>query len=340
MENGIKKRIIQNREYDGNTVCEFPKNMLIEPTNICNHSCLMCANSKGTRKRGVIDKGLAKRILKEAYDLGTREVGFYGMGEPLLDENLEDHIAYAKSLGYEYVYITTNGALLSETRAETLMNAGIDSIKFSINAATPKDYLLIHGKDDFDKVIKNLICLDNMRKKQKRKIAIYISFIVTRYTESDKELFRKKYQNYADDIIFFDCKGAGDMIDEVGKYLSVSQNSMDFDRNFICPMVFNKLHVTYEGYLTMCCDDLQNYLAVADLNEESLKEAWNNQSAQGLRKRHLEHNLEGTRCYNCINGCNEKISPLRPELAMAYDVEKWNKEHEIKERIDIWKKKL
>lgn len=31
---------------------EFPtKNMLIELTNMCNHQCLFCANSKMTRKK-------------------------------------------------------------------------------------------------------------------------------------------------------------------------------------------------------------------------------------------------------------------------------------------------
>ena len=33
-----------------------------------------------------------KKILKEAYNLGTREVGFYGTGEPLVDNNLEEYI--------------------------------------------------------------------------------------------------------------------------------------------------------------------------------------------------------------------------------------------------------
>ena len=105
-------------------------------------------------------------------------------------------------------------------------------------------------------------------------------------------------------------------------------------------MIFNKLHITYEGYLSMCCDDLQNYLVVADLNKESLEAAWNNQYARGLRIRHLEHNLEGTRCFNCMNNCNETAEPLRSELAVIYDSKVWNKEHEIKERIDIWEKKM
>lgn len=340
MKNSIKERIIQNNQFDGKIECVFPRNMLLEPTNICNHRCLMCANSKGTKKRGMIDPEFAKRILKEAYDLGTREVGFYGMGEPLLNKDLEDYIVYAKELGYEYTYITTNGALLSKERAERLMDAGVDSIKFSINAANARDYQLIHGKDEFDLVMENLICADAMRKKRSREIALYISFVATRYTVSEEESFKVKYQGYVDDIVFIDCKAAGDMSSEINQYLSVSRkNTVSFE-NGICPMIFNKLHITYEGYLSMCCDDLQNYLVVADLNTESLDEAWNNQYACDLRKRHLEHNLKGTRCFNCMNNCNEAIEPLRPELASVYDIKDWNKEREIIERIGVWKKEL
>ncbi len=335
--NNIKQRMNKNfQACNWDAQCSFPKNMLLEPTNICNHSCLMCANSKGTKKRGIIDKEFAKKILREAYDLGTREVGFYGMGEPLLDKNLEEYIEYAKYLGYEYIYITTNGALLSEERAKSLIKAGIDSVKFSINAANPEDYCLIHGKDEFNKVIENLICFDTLRKKQERKIALYISYIATRYTVSDEDDFKIKYQKYVDDIVFFDCRASGDMIDELEKYLSVDREHIEPFNSGICPMVFNKLHITYEGFLSMCCDDLQNYLVVADLNKESLKEAWNNQYACDLRRRQLKHDLKGTRCYNCMNSCNESIEPLRPELATHFDVKCWNKEQEIKKRIEMW----
>ena len=336
MENGIQKRILDNKRVkDENVICRFPRNMLLEPTNICNHECLMCANSKGTKKKGLIDEKFAKKILKQAYDLGTREVGFYGMGEPLINERLEDYIQYAKELGYEYVYITTNGVLLSEKRARSLLSSGVDSIKFSINAATPEKYYFIHGKDDFDKVINNLICLDSLRKKQQRKVALYISYIATRYTVSDEENFELKYRQYVDDIVFMDCRSAGDMLDEIKNYLAVSKeadNIFSMENN-ICPMVFNKLHITYEGYLTMCCDDLQNYLAVADLNEENLETAWNNQYACDLRKRHLEHNLKGTRCFNCIYHCTEPIEPINLKLAITYKDHEWNKVTEIEDRI-------
>lgn len=335
MENSnIRERFNIQNKMDGNVVCQFPKNMLMELTNLCNDSCAFCANSKSTRKRGIIKPELAEKILREAYGLGTREVGFYQTGEPLLDKNLEKYIGYAKHLGYEYVYITTNGALLTEQRANAIIEAGIDSIKFSINASNPKDYMLMHGKDEFEQVIGNLIYIDDLRKRQKRKISLYISYVVTRYTEAEREEFQSKYRRYADDIVFMNCKNVGGLMkNEITKYLSVGSSVGHYYENDMCPMIFNRLHITYEGYLTMCCMDFQNYLVVSDLNKESLKDAWNNSYACDLRKRHLDHTLEGTMCFNCINNCTEFAQPLRAEYASRVNLDEWDKSEEIMKRI-------
>lgn len=338
MQSEIKRRLKENSVIENNnTICQFPKNMLIEITNSCNDSCLFCANSKCTKKRGMIKKDLAIKILKEAYELGTREVGFYGTGEPLLDNHLETYISYAKQLGYEYVYITTNGALLSEERAISIIEAGIDSVKFSINASNARDYYLIHGRDEFDRVIENLIRFDMLRKQKNKKISLYISYIATRYTNQAKDEFKTKYEKYVDDIVLLECRNiSGCMSDEIKEYLSVDQKLGIHPENNICPIIFKNLYVTYEGYLTMCCADFQNYLVVADLNKENLKEAWNNKYARNLRKRHLEHNLEGTLCFNCIYDCNKAVEPLIPTLAEKYDHESWIKRDEIESRIKEW----
>lgn len=335
MKSTIRKRISEDPKIEEKSiVCRFPTNMLMELTNACNDSCLFCANSKSTRKKGMIDKELAKKVLEQAYKSGTREVGFYGTGEPLLDKNLEEYITYAKGLGYGYIYITTNGALLNEDRIESIIDSGIDSIKFSINASNPEDYLMIHGKDDFNRVMENLISLNSMRKKYKRQVSLYISYVLTRYTYKDKDNFQSMYGKYVDDIIFYDCLNTGGyMSNEITPYLSVNESKL-LPVKGLCPMIFKNLYITYEGYLTMCCADFQNYLVIADLNQENLEEAWNNQYAQALRNRHLRHNLEGTLCFNCMNNCISNIKPLREEYGVMVDIKKWDKVEEIKERVE------
>ena len=74
----------------------IPKNILIELTNACNHKCNFCFNPKSLRKPAVIDINLMSKILEEAFDMGIKEVGFYGTGEPLLVQNITERIAIAK----------------------------------------------------------------------------------------------------------------------------------------------------------------------------------------------------------------------------------------------------
>ena len=100
----------------------FPKsNFLMELSNACNHACIFCAHQKMRRKVGKIDKNLAFDILQQAYDLGTREVGFYATGEPFLVPDLPEYIKKAKDIGYTYVYLTSNGSLATPEKIRAVM---------------------------------------------------------------------------------------------------------------------------------------------------------------------------------------------------------------------------
>ena len=145
----IENRInnILNNKVDYSEIPEFPtKNLLIEVTNHCNNKCLFCANRKMTRKKSFINKKTLAKVLKECYNLGSTEVGFYATGEPLLNKNLEEYVELAKKIGYNYVYITTNGILANKDRIDQLFKNGLDSIKFSINAIEKHKYKCIIEK--------------------------------------------------------------------------------------------------------------------------------------------------------------------------------------------------
>ena len=79
----------------------FPKNILVELSNACNHKCVFCTNPKMTRARSMLDGELLREILEQGYDLGSREVGFYATGEPLVHKGLADFISIAREIGYE-----------------------------------------------------------------------------------------------------------------------------------------------------------------------------------------------------------------------------------------------
>lgn len=75
----------------------FPKNMMMEVTNACNHKCLFCGNRNQKRRRVQAEKELYFRLIDEAGRLGVKEIGFYMSGEPLLCNELEEYIDRAKN---------------------------------------------------------------------------------------------------------------------------------------------------------------------------------------------------------------------------------------------------
>ena len=311
--NTIESRVnnILNNKKNFNETPEFPKkNLLIEVTNYCNNKCLFCANRKMTRKKSFINKKTLAKVLKECYNLGSTEVGFYATGEPLINKNLEQYVLLAKKIGYSYVYITTNGILANKDRVDRLFRNGLDSIKFSINALNREKYKLIHGTDSFNTVIKNLEDVYKLKKEKYQNKKVSVSYIMTKYTFAPKDKIKDFFSVISDEVIVNIARNQGGLIKEIDYLVDVSDNI-----KLPCFYVFNSVNITCEGYLTACCMDFQNYLAYADLNKVSVKEAWNNSLITNIRKMHLQNNLNKTICSNCISGKFKNVEPICENLA-------------------------
>lgn len=311
--NTIESRVnnILNNKKNFNETPEFPKkNLLIEVTNYCNNKCLFCANRKMTRKKSFINKKTLAKVLKECYNLGSTEVGFYATGEPLINKNLEQYVLLAKKIGYSYVYITTNGILANKDRVDRLFRNGLDSIKFSINALNKEKYKLIHGTDSFNTVIKNLEDVYKLKKEKYQNKKVSVSYIMTKYTFAPKDKIKDFFSVISDEVIVNIARNQGGLIKEIDYLVDVSDNI-----KLPCFYVFNSVNITCEGYLTACCMDFQNYLAYADLNKVSVKEAWNNSLITNIRKMHLQNNLNKTICSNCISGKFKNVEPICENLA-------------------------
>ena len=290
----------------------FPhKHLTIECSNICNHRCVFCTNHKMTRKLRYIDEELLYRVLCEAYDLGSREVALMLHGEPFVSKNMADYIKYAKDLGYTYVYLSTNGALATPERLESVFTAGLDSIKFSINAGNRESYLKIHGKDDFLNVIANVKWCHNYRKTQKRLFNLLCSFVVTTETLPEVPLFRREYSEIFDEIAFYKCLNRGGIMPEVNHLIPDIEGP---NRTNSCALAFSSVYITCEGYLSPCSMDANLDLLVGDVNKTSLQDAWYGERMKAFRQKIIDVGEEGNpeklpaQCKLCYQ--NEGIMPI------------------------------
>jgi molybdenum cofactor biosynthesis enzyme MoaA len=88
----MTRELKKMRAYKLEEQLPLPTNMLVEVTNACNLSCVFCAHSKMKRNVGMMNLDLFQDIAKRAFDGGTREIGFYLCGEPLINKRLSEYV--------------------------------------------------------------------------------------------------------------------------------------------------------------------------------------------------------------------------------------------------------
>lgn len=282
----------------------FPKQIQVELSNICNHSCSFCAYTTMKRKKEFMNKDKFKKTVIEAFDLGAREIGLFAGAEPLTCKWLNEAISICKEIGYEYQYISTNGSLASEEQLKNLIDAGLNSIKFSINGGTPEIYKRVHGRNHFDKVINNVKFVDTYRKENSIKMFLGVSFVGLPDTNDSFENLKSILGPYTDEMIYYEASNQSGQMPE-----------LPLPPYRDCHLPFNKAHISLEGYLKACCNDYENYLTIANLEEMTLMDAWHSEIFKNLRRKHIDNNLDGTLCGNCIRACASQPKPLNSNLA-------------------------
>src|ERR1700750_2821271 len=119
----------------------LPEIVQIESTNMCNAKCVFCPRDEMHRKQGVMSFELFRKIVYECAELGITHVRVHNYGEPFMDRLLVAKVRYAKSKGIKEVGMISNGSLITETVARAMVDAGLDAINISVDAA---------GKEVFD----------------------------------------------------------------------------------------------------------------------------------------------------------------------------------------------
>ncbi len=280
----------------------------MEVTNVCNHRCCFCPNKESGRQKKMIDVGFAKRVMAECAEfLGDdKRICFHMNGEPLLYKELPQLVRYSKELGYDYSFITTNGSVASEGLLTELFEAGLDSIKFSINAGTRETYKKIHGKDDFENALNALKFSHQYREAHNKNYKIFVSCVGVKDNCHELIAFRDLAEKYSDEVVFYYPCGYAGQNNDVAKRLRVDMSQLGIETFEVkhsspCNVLWNSINITCEGYLALCCSEADNRLIVEDLNRMSVREAWLGDKMSRIRERHLAHDIVHMPCFSCIS---------------------------------------
>jgi GTP 3',8-cyclase len=136
-----------------------PVSVEIETDATCNRRCNYCPLSMVETRKGRMSTELYHKIIRDLKMMnfsGTLSFHFYN--EPLLDERLENFIAYAsKQIPDATVLIYTNGDKLTKDRVHSLVDSGTGMIRISIHDSMAKNKmtkLLLDLEPELNKKIK------------------------------------------------------------------------------------------------------------------------------------------------------------------------------------------
>src|SRR5437764_5805917 len=131
-----------------------PVCLYLETTNRCNLLCTTCPRTfEDLEPPGDMSWALFTEIVDQFPNIAR--VVLHGVGEPMMVRALPRMIRYLKDRG-TYVLFNTNGTLLSPKKGRELIDSGLDELRVSLDAAEPKAFKLVRGRDMFQRIVRNV----------------------------------------------------------------------------------------------------------------------------------------------------------------------------------------
>ena len=289
-----------------------PKSVKIELVSHCNYKCQYCAITfRNGNPVKDMDWELFKRITKEMRELGVQEIGVFYIGESFTNPQLlVKSIKYLKDeLKTPYVFLTSNASLARYEVVEQCMEAGLDSLKWSCNAADEEQFEKLMGMDRklFDLAKYNIKVAKEIRDKGCYQTKLYASSILY-----DNEQPKKAYDfltqhviPYVDEHYWLPLYTAGGQAKEKEAELGmqpIAGNTGRLDdpaEPIPCWTLFTASHIRSDGTMTACCLDGIGNWEMGDLTKNTFMECWHSEDFKKLRQAHLDNNIIGTKCEKC-----------------------------------------
>src|SRR5215212_7185996 len=157
---------------------QMPEIVQIESTNICNAKCVFCPRDDMHRRQGIMSVDLFRKVVDECVELGITHVRMHNYGEAFIDKRLVEKVRYAKDKGVAEVGMISNGSLITEDVAVGMIDAGLDAINISVDAAGKEVFESTRVGLKYDKVIANIERIVRVRAASgRRRPKLILSFV-------------------------------------------------------------------------------------------------------------------------------------------------------------------
>lgn len=265
---------------------EFPMMCVLSFVYACNALCPNCPYTNSNIRNDYKD---ALFMPDETFKLISDQCGQYGAwvrisggGEPMLHPHVVELMEYAKKVGAK-VGMITNGSKFTDESIRRLLDAQIDMLEFSVDAANAKDYEIVRKGLNWDRLIENVKKVVAYRNRTGAKTKIIASGV--NQLGIDIDAVAKFWTPLVDDF-------------QKRKYLTWGINDptqsadptpyLPPEERIPCPFLFERLNIDSRGKVMVCGLDIAAKTDMGNVLEKSIKEIWQGEGFEYYRRKHLE----------------------------------------------------
>lgn len=299
-----------------------PYVIFVDPVNLCNLKCPLCATGMGEIAR--VKKRMDYEHFKHAIDQVSDwayEVSLYNWGEPLLHKDIFDMIAYARSKRLATL-MSSNLSVHKQGLMDRILESGLDELTVSIDGVTQEVYEKYRVGGNLDLVLKNLEYLMNRREQLGlRTPYVEWQFITFKHNEHEMDGARQLAHETGVDMLRFIPPGLPFDAEEqrkrdLGKEWFSSnpelryqdpeapkfRNASFFHKHGGCFYLYRSMTVNPDAGVAPCCIIYNDKYDFGNLLEKPFNEIWNNELYQSARSEFSRVAVspgKETVCQNC-----------------------------------------
>jgi radical SAM protein with 4Fe4S-binding SPASM domain len=271
----------------------YPDHVDLELSAACNMTCPMCYTVTPQFKDSVphinMDFGVFKKIVDELAAHRVYSIRLSWRGEPTLNAHFMDCVRYAKKQGIKEVDSLTNALRLTPEMFEELVDLQMDWLTVSFDG-TGEVYNRIRKPAIYSEMLAKLQAFADIKARRgSRKPVVRVQGIWPAIAENPAEYF-DALEPVADEV----------SVNTLLDYLH-SDDDIEYIKNFVCPVPFQRLAIGSDGRAFMCINDEMGRVEVGNTKQESVYEIWNGKRLREVRETHQNHN--GIHAYAPCRDC-------------------------------------
>lgn len=291
-----------------------PLALSIEPTTACNLGCPECPSGlkQFTRPTGNMKANLNEKIIDELGE-NLAYINFYFQGEPFINKNIFDLIAYADSKGV-YTATSTNAHFLTPEACKEVIDSGLKRLIVSIDGTTQETYEQYRKEGSLEKVLEGTRNMIAAKKEEGSNFPhIIFQYLVVKPNEHQIEDAKQLADEMGVDEIRFktaqvyDYQNGNPLIptnEKYSRYRKMSDGTYRLKNKMSnhCWRMWSSAVVTWDGSIVPCCFDKDAKHKLGNMQFVKFQDIWKNNDYQHFRKALLTNREEIDICKNCSEG--------------------------------------